>query len=65
MYQIQCFNDNVPYTKLLYTSYKPAYGAAHTLNVTGKDKYFLKRNGKMCSVSHDVFYLRVFLREVY
>jgi len=60
------FADTVSYTKLFYTSCKPGFAAAHTLNFeTGEDSYFLKRNGKMKSVSHDVFYLRVFFREVY
>jgi hypothetical protein len=58
------FNDTTPYTKLYYHNrVSLGYGAAHTLSE--KDTYFLKRDGKMQSVSHDVFYLRVFLREIY
>jgi hypothetical protein len=64
MHQIQSFNDNAPYTKILFN--RIGIGAAHTLYFDGKhDRYFLKRNGKMSRVSHDVFYIRVFLREVY
>jgi len=58
------FADTTPHSKLFYTSYKPGFAAGHTLNYKGKDLYFLKRNGKMVNVSHDIFYMRVFLGAV-